>query len=185
MDRAARLKRRGILAGVAALVAGVATKASTQPALAAGPLNVDTFNAAQGSTLLQRDVGLGESPTFWVVNNVLGPAMRAESNSRQGLYGSSTSGTVGQNSGVFGTATIGPGVTGNGGGSSVGVFGTSPNAGIYGTSNQRGVWGHTDAATQAFYATARARAISRRCRGTGWTSSPLTRPSSRGASAAT
>jgi hypothetical protein len=166
-ERSRQLKRRGILAAVAALVAGVAGKASTRSAearhgatppgaganLDTNALHVDQFNSATGSTTLQRDGGVGNFPTLYVVNNAAGPGTRSDSNNTHGIIGFSSSGSPGANTGVFGFANVGPGVTGSGGVSSVGVFGTSPNAGIYGTSFNRGIWGNTQAGSgQSFYA---------------------------------
>jgi hypothetical protein len=152
-ERVSQLKRRGLVAGMAALAAGGLAKMTATTALAGtdGDM-VLSANNNSGSTTQLSSTGGGNNGAFRVVNtgghgvtadvgnstNIgvygvnasNGVGVRGDSNTGQGLYGNSVN-----NYGVFGNSSSNVGVYGNSG-SGPGVFGTSSSSyGIQAFSN--------------------------------------------------
>jgi hypothetical protein len=121
------MKRRGLLAGAAALVAGIAAKQMAQPVAAAS----DTQFTATGAGSGNADFDARGTATYALdtINGSFSTAVWARGTT-YGVYGTATG------FGVYGTAT--------GGSSAVGVYGSTPDTGVgvYGTNqNGYGVYG--------------------------------------------
>jgi hypothetical protein len=153
------MKRRGLIAGAAALVAGVLAKQAAEP-VAAG---VDGDVVAGGTTVAAATTSLGTtallttSPALLVSNN-FGATGDAKGDGAQGYTrGASNAGLFGRNNelngvgtwgeapngtGAFGDSSSGSGVAGSSS-SGAGVYGSSSSSnGVFGTSASGfGVWG--------------------------------------------
>lgn len=162
-------KRRGLLAGTAALVAGVLAKVTAQPVAAADgqPVILGQTNTETSPTRITR-TGPDFNEVLRVTNN-LGNGVVAEtaSSNAAGIYGQDTapSGGVGVQ-GVALATTDGIGVSGsvsavNGGIGVSGIANAANGAGVRGdsaagtalrgvSSSGRGVWGSSDTSTGVF-----------------------------------
>jgi hypothetical protein len=119
-----RLKRRGLLAAVAALATGLLAKLTAQPAAAVdgSALIVGQNNTSTNITVLSR-TNAGAFNDALLVTNTNGPGIEGRSNNSFGVWGAASSAS---SYGVRGEAT-----------SAVGVYGTSvSNIGVYGLSDQ-------------------------------------------------
>jgi hypothetical protein len=150
------IKRRGLLAGAAALVAGIAAQRTSQPVAAGSDhqalVIAESNSASSGGTVLQWTGGRiasgaaltvydgGAAQTFTAMLAGIATGVKADS----GVYGEGGTGVQGHGTGtgVSGTAP-GFGVYGlSSGTNGTGVYGFG-NTGVEGSGNTKGVYGHS------------------------------------------
>ncbi len=142
-----QVKRRGIIAGVAAVLAGALASLSQRVAHAAdgGNMIIAANNTETGTTQLTRTGGFN-SPAF-VVNNNAGTAVQGQSDDYFGVAG--VAGPSNTRAGVIGVGGLGAGVAGVGGSStsSVAVYGYGPGVGVAGNALGAGYGGYFETAS--------------------------------------
>ncbi|MGI8690623.1 MAG: hypothetical protein ACR2M3_18740 [Thermomicrobiales bacterium] len=128
------MKRRGLIAGAAALVAGMVAKQSAQPVAADNQVWQMPYNSGVQNTSIPlmnlNNTGIGDG----LVVTTIGSGIYASSNGAYGVYGNTNAPTGSSNAGVsgIGNGTGTYGVAGDGFGSGYGVYGSNGVIGVYG-----------------------------------------------------
>ncbi|HLH21172.1 MAG TPA: hypothetical protein VK066_01515 [Chloroflexota bacterium] len=148
-----RMARRGVLAGVAAVVAGALARASERVARATdgSPLVVGQNNTATATTQLTRSNANAPAAALYVTNNY-GAGVEAHGGASGGYPGYGVYGVSSTDAGVYGQSAANVGVRGYstnafGGTGVYGEVDNSSGTGVAGVSLGYGVWGQTNAAT--------------------------------------